>query len=78
MFGEWMVSLEIVLKTGYIFLALGMWECSSVVEHSTGDPEVIVSIPLVLFFMIVGYMSKNFRCLKNQFSSPFWNTKSHE
>ena len=29
--------LEIVLKTKYIFLALGMWECSSVVEHSTAD-----------------------------------------
>ena len=35
-----MVCLEIVLKTKYIFLALGMWECSSVVEHSTADQEV--------------------------------------
>ena len=32
--------LEIVLETKYIFIALGIWECSSVVEHSTSNPEV--------------------------------------
>ena len=64
-FGEEMVCLEIVLKTKYIFLALGMWECSSVVEHSTADRDVAGSIPLVLLFMIVCYMSKNFRHLKD-------------
>ena len=35
-----MVYLEIVLETKYIFIPLGMWECSSVVEHSTSNPEV--------------------------------------
>ena len=35
-----MVYLETVRKIKYIFLALGMWECSSVVEHSTADLEV--------------------------------------
>ena len=35
-----MVCLEIVHKTKYIFFALDVWECSSVVEHSTADREV--------------------------------------
>ena len=48
-----MVYLEIVLETKYIFIALGMWECSSVVEHSTADGEVGGSIPLGPFFTIV-------------------------
>ena len=60
-----MVCLEIVLKTKYIFLALGMWECSSVVGHSTADLEVGGSIPLAPFFIIVGYLSKDFRHLKD-------------
>ena len=41
-----MLYLEIVLETKYIFIALGMWECSSVVEHLTADREVGGSIPL--------------------------------
>ena len=60
-----MVFLEIVLKIKYIFLALGMWECSSVVEHSTADGEVCCSIPFAPFFIIMGYSSKNFRRLKD-------------
>ena len=32
-----MVYLEIALETKYIFIALGMWGCSSVLEHSTAD-----------------------------------------
>ena len=60
-----MVCLEIVLKTKYIFLVLGMWECSSVVEHSTADREFGGSIPLPPFFNIVGYLSKDFRHLKD-------------
>ena len=39
------VYLEVVLESKYIFIALGMWECSSVVEHSTADREVGCSIP---------------------------------
>ena len=39
-FGEEMFFLEIVLKTKYIFIPLGIWECSSVVEHSTADREI--------------------------------------
>ena len=58
-----MVFLEIVLKTKYIFLALGMWECSSGVEHSTTDREVGGSVPLAPFFIIIGYLSKDFRRL---------------
>ena len=52
--------LEIVLETKYIFIALGMWECSSVVEHSTADRDVGGSIPLAPFSIIVGYLSKDF------------------
>ena len=51
-------------QTKYIFLALGMLECSSVVQHSTADREVGDSIPLAPFFIIVRYLSKDFRCLK--------------
>ena len=51
-------------QTKYIFLAYDMWECSSVVEHSTVDGEVTGSIPLAPFFIIVRYLSKDFRCLK--------------
>ena len=60
-----MVCLEIVPKTKYIFLALGKWECSSVVEYSTADRDVGGSIPLNPFFIIVGYLSKHFRRLKD-------------
>ena len=56
-----MFCLDIVLKTKYIFLALGMWESSSVVEHSNVDGEVCGSIPLAPFFIIVGYLLKDFR-----------------
>ena len=64
-FGEEMVCLEIVLQIKYIFSALGIWECSSVVEHSTADREVSGSIPLAPFFVVVGYLSKDFRRLKD-------------
>ena len=64
-FWEDMVCLEIVHKTKYILLAMGIWECSSVVEHSTADQEVGGLIPLALFFIIVGYLSKDFRSLKD-------------
>ena len=60
-----MVCLEIVLKTKYIFLGLLMWECSSVVEHSTVDREVSGSTLLAHFFIILGYLSNHFRCLKD-------------
>ena len=63
--GEDMVCLEIVHKTKYIFLALGIWECSSVVEQSPAGLEVCGSIPLAPFFIIVGYLSKDFRHLKD-------------
>ena len=46
-------------------LRFGHWERSSVVEHSTADREVGGSIPLAPFFIIVGYLSKEFRCLKD-------------
>ena len=59
-----MVYLGSVQKTKYMILALGMWECSSVVEHSTVYREVGGSIPLAPFFIIVRYLSKDFRCLK--------------
>ena len=39
-FGEEKFFLEIVLKTKNLSIALGMWECSSVVGHSTADREV--------------------------------------
>ena len=51
-FGEDMVCLEIVHKTKYIFLALSIWECSSMVKHSTADPEVGGSIPLTPLFIV--------------------------
>ena len=60
-----MVWLKIFLKTNYIFVVLGIWECSSVVEHSTADREVGGSIPLAPFIIIVGYLSKDFRHLKD-------------
>ena len=40
-------------------LSGGMWECSSVVEHSTADREVGGSIPLAPFCIITGYLSKD-------------------
>ena len=60
-----MVCLKIVLKTKYMFLALGMWQCGSEVEHSPADREVGGSIPLAPFSIIVGYLSKDFRHLKD-------------
>ena len=53
-FGEEIFFLEIVLKTKYFSIALGMSECSSMAEHSTADREVGGSIPLAPFFIIVG------------------------
>ena len=66
-----MLYLEIVLETKYIFIALGMLECNSVVEHSTADREVGGSIPLAPCSIIMGYLSKGFRRLKDQLSSTF-------
>ena len=64
-FGEEMFFLEIVLKTKYLCIALAMWECSSVVEHSTADREVGGSIPLAPFCIIMGYLSKDIKGLKD-------------
>ena len=52
-FWEEMFFLEIVLKTKYLCIALGMWEFSSVVEHSTADREVGGSILLASFCIIM-------------------------
>ena len=41
-------------QTKYIFLALDIWECSSMVEHSTVDREVSGTVPLAPFFIIAG------------------------
>ena len=51
--GEKMFFFEIFLKTKYRCIALGLWECSFVVEHTTADREVGGSIPLAPFFVIV-------------------------
>ena len=51
-----MLYLEIVLKTKYIFLALGTSECSLVIEQSTAYREVGGSIPFVPFFSTMGYL----------------------
>ena len=56
MFGEEMFFLEIVVKTKYLFIAFGMWECSSMAAHSTADREVGGSFPLAPFFIIVGLL----------------------
>ena len=64
-FGEEMFFLEIVLKTKYLCIALAMWECNSVVEHSTADREVGGSIPLAPFCIIMGYLSKDIKGLKD-------------
>ena len=58
-FGEEMFFLEIVLKTKYLCIALGMSECSSMAEHSTADREDGGSIPLAPFSIIMGYQSKD-------------------
>ena len=47
-----MAYLELALETKYIFIALSMWGCSSVVEHSTADREAGSSIPLTPFSII--------------------------
>ena len=52
--------LEIVLKTKYLCIALGKWESSSVVEHSTADREAGGSILFAPFSIIMGYLSKDF------------------
>ena len=48
------------------------------VEHSTADREVGGSIPLPLFFITIGYLSKDVRRLKDLFSSLFSTTKALE
>ena len=60
-----MFYLEIVLETKYISIALGMSKCSSMAEHSTADREVGGSIALASFFIIIGYLSKDFSRLKD-------------
>ena len=55
-----MVYLEILLEAKYIFISLGMWECSSLFEHSAANREVGGSIPLDPFSVIIGYLSKDF------------------
>ena len=73
-----MFFFEIFLKTKYRCIALGLWECSLVVEHSTADREVGGLIPLAPFFITIGYLSKDVRRLKDLFSSLFSTTKAHE
>ena len=73
-----MLYLEIVLETKYIFIALGMLECNSVVEHSTADREVGGSVPLAPFFITICYLSKDVRRLKDLFSSLFLTSKAHK
>ena len=77
-FGEQMVCLEIAFKTKYVFFTLGKWKCSLVVEHSTADRQVRGSIPLALFFITICYLSKDFRRLKDLFSSLFSTTKANK
>ena len=60
-----MFLFEIFLKTKYRCIALGLWECSLVVEHSTADREVGGSIPLASFSIIMGYLLKDFSCFKD-------------
>ena len=55
-----MVYLEIVLENKYIFIAFGMWECSSVIEHSTADREVGGLIPLASCCIIMVTCRKTF------------------
>ena len=59
-FSEEMFFLEIVLKTKYLCIALAMWECSSVVEHSTADREVGGSITVAPCFIIMVTCRKTF------------------
>ena len=59
-FWEEMFFLVIVFKTKYLCIALGMLECSSVVEHSTADQEVGGSIPLAPFCIIMVTCRKTF------------------
>ena len=70
-FGEEIVCLQNDLETKYIFFPVDMCECSSVVEHSTADREVGGSIPLAPCSILMGYLSKGFRLLKDQLSSIF-------
>ena len=58
--GEKLFFFEIFLKIKYRWIALGMWECSSVVEHTTSDREVGGSIPLAPFFIIVCLLVERF------------------
>ena len=57
--GKWF-TWRLFSKPNNIFIALGMWDCSSVVEHSAADREVGGSIPLDPFSIIMGYLSKDF------------------
>ena len=55
-FKEEMFFLEIILKTKYLCIALGLRDCTSVVEQSTAVREVCGSITLASFFIIVGLL----------------------
>ena len=55
-----MVYLEIDLENKYIFIAFGMLECSSVIEHSTADREVGGLIPLASCCIIMVTCRKTF------------------
>ena len=60
-FGEKMVCLEIAVKTTQVYLlSVGMSDCNSLVKHSSANREVGDSVPLAPFFIITGYLSKDF------------------
>ena len=46
-------------------LSVERGECNSLVKHSGADRDVGGSIPLAPFFIIIGYLSKDFRRLKD-------------
>ena len=67
-FGEEMVCLEIAhaVKTTKVYLlSVGHVRVNSLVKHSSADREVGGSIALASFFIIIGYLSKDFRRLKD-------------
>ena len=68
-----MLYLEIALETKYIFIALGMWECKSVVEHSNADREASSSILLAPspLSLIMVTRRKTFHVLKNNLAHYF-------
>ena len=62
---KWFAWILLSKSRKYIFLALGMGESNSLVKHSTADREVGGSIALASFFIIIVYLSKDFRRLKD-------------